>query len=61
LDVGYSITVDGITTGGSKAFCKVSMDELWGHEKEILSERARYLDYVYNDKQMLFRVRKSEV
>lgn len=48
LDVGYSITVDGITTGGSKAFCKVSMDELWGHEKEILSERARYLDYAHN-------------
>ncbi|MBQ7943089.1 MAG: hypothetical protein IJ326_03390 [Lachnospiraceae bacterium] len=48
LTVGYSITVDGVTIGGGKSFCKFSFAELWGHEEEILSKRVRDLDYAHN-------------
>lgn len=45
LNVGYGITVDGITTFGGKSYSKFYMEELRGHEEEILEERARYLDF----------------
>ncbi len=48
LDIGYAITVDGVTSGGGKSYCKFSMEELWGHEEEIVNERTRYLEYAYN-------------
>lgn len=48
LNVGYDFTVDGVTTYGGKSYNKLYFSELWGHEKEILEERARYLDFVKN-------------
>lgn len=48
LRVGYGITVDGITTVGGKGICKLTFEELWGHEEEVISERDRYLDFAHN-------------
>lgn len=46
--VGYDITVNGVTTSAGKSYQKMSFEELKGREKEIISERDRYLDYARN-------------
>ena len=45
LRVGYGITVNGITTYGGKNYCKLSFDELWGREEEILEKRTQYMEF----------------
>ncbi len=48
LNVCYDITVDGVTTYGGKAYSQKTVDELLGHEEEILQIRDRYLDFAHN-------------
>ena len=48
LSVRYSISVDGVTTPASKSYVKMDFDSLRGHEKEIIAERDRYIDYAKN-------------
>lgn len=46
--VGAAFTVEGVTTWGGKNFQSMSFDRLSGHEREILEELDRYLDYARN-------------
>ena len=48
LSAVYMISVDGVTTPAYKPFVEMDFDSLKGHEKEIIDERGRFLDYAKN-------------
>lgn len=52
LGVVYGITVDGVTSYPGKRYRKFQMDELYGHEEEVLEELKRGLDFAKNAQQL---------
>jgi len=48
LRVGYGITVDGVTTNVGKEFSKFCMEDLYGHEEEVLKAREKGLNFAKN-------------
>lgn len=48
LRVGYGITVDGVTTNVGKEFSKFWMEDLYGHEEEVLKAREKGLNFAKN-------------
>jgi TldD protein len=46
--VFYCLTSDGQQLNGGKQFFGKTPEELLGHEKEVLAERDRYIDYLKN-------------
>ena len=48
MGIFFCFTVNGITTEGGKYYRELTFDRLFDHEKEIITERDRYLDYARN-------------